>query len=176
VNLLAVADHLASLEWSSPSLDSKRCLHALDKYSACEACFGVCPSNAIGAGKPPTLNAAKCEGCLACLATCPAGAFTGDDAVPALLNAAARSEAQILELVCGLYIANETGSPEAGVAIRVRGCLAGIGVGAYLALIALGKTRVIVRSDACAQCRFASLQPRIEAQLDDAEQDREERQ
>lgn len=168
MNLLAAADHLARLEWSAPSLEAQRCLYALDKYSACEACVGICPTKAIEPGKPPKLVAERCVDCLACLAACPAGAFTGDDAVSALLSAAARSEAQTLELVCELHPAAETGSPEASLALRVRGCLAGLGTGAYLALIALGKTKIILRNEMCAQCRIASLQAQLKTQLEDA--------
>lgn len=168
MNLLAAADHLASLEWSAPHLETQRCLHALDKYSECAACIGLCPTNAIETGKPPKLVAERCIHCFACLATCPTGAYRGDDAVPTLITAAGRADAQVIELICEHHPAAETGSPEARGALRVRGCLAGLGTSAYLALTALGKTNVILRTDACDQCQLAVLQPQIKTQLEDA--------
>ncbi|MEO8161503.1 MAG: 4Fe-4S dicluster domain-containing protein, partial [Arenimonas sp.] len=51
-----------------------------------------------------------------------------------------------------------------------RGCLAGLGAGAYLALTALGAERVVARADACADCAWHGLQGRVEAQTQQAQQ------
>jgi ferredoxin len=45
--------------------------------------------------------------------------------------------------------------------VRLRGCLAGLGTGTYLALIALGVQEVIVRTDACEACPIGQLYSRI---------------
>ena len=50
--------------------------------------------------------------------------------------------------------------------IRVRGCLAGLGVGTYLALAAMGLERIILRLDACEDCPWVSLQKVIQTQVE----------
>jgi ferredoxin len=166
MNLVSVAERVAAIERSTVVFDPGRCLHTADKFSNCAVCFGMCPAHAIQPGKPPTLNAEACETCLACLPVCPTGAFSADDAVPALLNCAARVGTQALELVCERNPNSEMGLPDTEAAIQVRGCLAGLGVGGYLALIALGIEKIVVRTEACAQCSWGSLPSRIEAQVD----------
>lgn len=169
MNLLSAAERLASIDRSAVTPDQNRCLHTINKFSNCEACFEVCPVEAIQVGKPPTLNKDACQTCLACLPVCPVGAYTADDAVPALLNCAARLESRRIDLICGAHPNGELGLPESEIAIRVRSCLAGLGSGAYLALIALGMERVIVRMDACNQCPWGSLQPWIKDQIGEAQ-------
>jgi ferredoxin len=168
MNLASMADHVAAIERSIVILNSPRCLHAMGKFSACQACSEACPVGAIQPGKPPVLNADACETCLACLPVCPTGALTADDAVPALLNCAARVETGALEIVCQRHPQANAGLAADNTAVRVHGCLAGLGVGAFVALAALGMPQVLVRADACGQCAWASLQPRLEQNVDQA--------
>lgn len=165
MSLLDAAERFASLDRSALVLDSARCLHSLDHNATCDVCFQICPVNAITPGKPPTLDAEKCESCLACLTVCPVGAYNADDAVGALLNAAAHLEDQTLELVCTKNPQPEKGTSESGIGIRVKGCLAGLGAGTYLALAALGVERISARTEACSACEWASLRPRIDSQV-----------
>ncbi len=81
MSLIDAAERFAAMDHSAIVLDNARCLHSLELNSACEACFAICPVQAVAPGKPPVLDAQKCESCLACLTVCPVGAFSADDAV-----------------------------------------------------------------------------------------------
>ena len=165
MNFLSAAERLAAIDRSRVALHIDSCLHVLDKFSTCQACDSICPAEAIQAGKPPRLETENCQGCLACLPVCPTGAFQADDAIPSLLNCAAKLETESIELLCEHNPLPEKGLKEDGTAIRVKGCLAGIGSGGYLALLALGLEEVIVRDDACSQCPWGKLKTQIEAQI-----------
>ena len=169
MNLLSAAERLAALDRSSVTLNTGSCLHTVDKYSTCQACDSICPADAIRSGKPPHLEADKCQACLACLQVCPTGAFQADDTIPDLLNCAARLETESLELLCEHIPQPEKGLKEDGGAIRIKGCLVGIGVGGYLALLALGLEEVIVRQDACSGCPWGEVKAQIEAQVASAQ-------
>jgi ferredoxin len=162
---IASAELLSALDRSSVALDPKRCLHTIWKFSSCDACFDVCPVAAIQPGKPPVLDSQKCASCLACLPACPTGAFMTDDAAPSLSNCLARLDAQRVELFCAQYPQPEIGLPDMDAAVKLRGCLAGLGAGGYLAPLALGLEQVCVRLDGCQTCAWGSLRPRIEAQI-----------
>jgi ferredoxin len=168
VDWLSAAERLTAIDRSAVLLDTQRCLHLHDRFATCKLCFDVCPDGAIRPGKPPTLDSGKCSTCLACLSVCPAGAYAADDAVPALLNCAAHLETSTLELVCEGHPAAQTGVASESVGVRVRGCLAGLGTGAYLALAALGFERIMIRLDACDQCPWGSLLPLIKKQIGQA--------
>ena len=170
MNLFDVADRLAVLDHSGVILDIERCLHSLYRFSDCEACHTICPANAITPGKPPGLNAEKCQYCLACLTVCPVGAYAADDAVAPLLNAVTHLEDSTLELLCERNPQAELGFPEASTGIRVRGCLAGLGCGAYLSLAAFGLEHILVRTDACSGCEWGTLPKLVEAQVSQAKQ------
>jgi ferredoxin len=170
VNLFDVADRFASLDRSDVLLDSKRCLHSLFRFSDCKACMELCPVNAILPGKVPGLDSTKCETCLACLPICPVGAFAADDAVASLLNAVTHLEGGDLELLCERNQQAELGIFETSTGIRVRGCLAGLGTGAFLALAAIGLDRIIVRMDACSACKWGSLSGQVQSQVNQANQ------
>lgn len=164
MDVLSSAAQLASQFHPEVALDPAHCLHTLNKGSTCEACYAICPVGAIRPGKPPALDAGACQNCLACLPACPVGAFRAEDAVASLLNCAARVEAGPVELVCALHPAPEAGLPE-GLGIRVPGCLAGLGTGAYLLLASLGMEKVIARTEACQECAWADLQQHVERQV-----------
>ena len=168
MNLAAMADRVAAIERSTVTLNAARCLHARGTFSACQVCVEICPTAAIAAGRPPSLDANTCGSCLACLPACPTGAFTADDPVPALLNCAARVDAPAMEIICQRHPRAEVGLAADNTAIRVRGCLAGLGVGAFVALAALGVRQVLVRADACGPCDWASLLPRLEQNVEQA--------
>jgi len=142
VSLLNAAERFASIDRSQVLLDGKRCLHAQDQSSDCEACFSVCPVAAITAGKPPTLDVERCESCLACLPVCPVGAYRADDNVADLLTCATHIEDQPVELLCGLHPQPGTGANPEAIGIQIQGCLVGLGSGAFLTLSALGVKRL----------------------------------
>lgn len=168
MSLLDAAERFASMDRSAIVLDSERCLHSLDRNSACEACFNICPVWAITPSKPPVLDSEKCESCLACLTVCPVGAYKADDAVSSLLNAVTHVENKTLELICAKNPQPEKGISESSTGLRVKGCLAGLGAGTYLALAAFGLDRIITRTESCSACEWASLRPQIDSQIEHA--------
>ncbi|MBE0409588.1 MAG: 4Fe-4S binding protein [Anaerolineales bacterium] len=165
MDLISTAERLAAIDRSAVTFHQERCLHSRDKYANCEQCLGLCPLEAIQSGKPPSLETKLCVNCLACLPVCPTGAYSADDALPALLNCAARADAKKVELVCELHPHAELGIPGIDLGLQIRGCLAGLGLGAYLALISLGFEQVIARTDVCQECPFGAVKPHIEAQI-----------
>jgi ferredoxin len=166
VSFLSAAERFAAIDRSEVVLDASQCLHSHDQFSDCKACFDVCPADAIRPGKPPALDANKCQTCLACLPACPVGAYSSDDAVQPLLTCVARLETKTVELICALHGAADAGSLSEAIGIRVQGCLAGLGTGTYLALVAMGLERIILRLDACGGCPWGSLQTEIQTQVD----------
>jgi len=164
MDLLSAAERLAAIDRSAVTLIAERCLHSVDTYSTCQACWQLCPEGAIQAGKPPTLAGEKCTACLACLPVCPVGAFSADDSLQGLLNCAARLETAKLELTCARHPSSQLGLPDA-TAVQVRGCLAGLGASAYFALASMGVEKVFARTDACAGCPWGGLVTHIESQV-----------
>ena len=168
MTLLDAAERFASIDRSQVLLDAKRCLHTQDQSSECAACFNICPVQAITAGKPPALDAEKCESCLACLPVCPVGAFRADDDVADLLTCATHIEDQPVEVICGLHPHPETGADAEAIGIQIRGCLASLGTGALRNLSALGLKRVTLRADSCSSCKWHSLHSEIHLQAERA--------
>jgi ferredoxin len=170
VSLFDAAERLSALDRSAVVLDKLRCLHSQDRFSNCEACFQVCPVSAITPGKPPVLEQDKCEQCLACLVTCPVGAFAADDSVIPLLNATLHLEEGPLELLCEKNPSAPQGISAKGTGIRVKGCLAGLGTGALLALSIYDIENIFVRKDACPTCQWGTLSKQVDLQVDQAKQ------
>lgn len=170
MNLLALAERWGEALTSKPfGFAAERCLHSADKFSGCTACFDVCPVDAIQPGEPPVFDGERCQACRACLPVCPTGAFTAaEDEVQALLNCAERISPKPCEVVCGLNPFVEVGVVGT-TAVRVRGCLAGLGVAAYLGLVSHGIEKIIVRLDACADCPWSQLRTQVEAQIQQAQ-------
>jgi ferredoxin len=168
LSLFAAAERFASIDRSQVLLDTKHCLHSQDQYSECAACFSICPVEAITVGKSPVLNTEVCQSCLACIPVCPVGAYRADDDVADLLNCATHVEDQPVELLCGLHPQPETGTDSETIGIRIHGCLAGLGTGAYLTLSALGLLRILPRTDACRACKWQTLSPEIHHQTERA--------
>ena len=169
MSLLDAAERFASLDRSQVLLDTKHCLHSQDQYSDCAACYEICPVEAIMPDKPPALEAERCQSCLACLPACPMGAYRADDDVSNLLNCVAHVEDQPVELLCGLHPHPETGSDTEAIGIQIRGCLAGLGTGAYATLAALGVKRLSLRTDACSACQWHSLRQEIHCHAERAD-------
>jgi ferredoxin len=168
MNFLSAADRLSAIDRKAIVFNPDRCLHAMDKYAECEACYQVCPVGAITSGKPPSLYKEACKTCLACLPVCPTGAYLAEDAVLALTKAALRLETDAVELACEAHPDIILGLTEASVCIRVRGCLAGLGSSAYLTLFATKKEQVSVRLDACQDCPWGKLQAQVLTQIQEA--------
>lgn len=164
MSLLSAAERLAAIDRSAVVFNGDRCLHSKDKFSECVACTGICPTEAIQAGRPPLFKAENCQTCLACLPICPMGAFTADDDVPALMNAASHLAGGTLELICGQNPHPEHGDNSVATGLRIKQCLAGLGTGAYAELAAFGFDRIQVRGDHCATCKWGMLKTEIEKQ------------
>lgn len=169
MNIFQAAERIAAIDRSQVTLDPQRCLHAQDRFSNCADCFECCPVEAITPGKPPQLDAEACVTCLACLPLCPVGAYSADDAVPALLNCLARLEATRIELVCEVHPDPALGLPESEAAVQVRGCLAGLGATVYLSLAALGVEEISLRAESCADCPVGALSPLVAHQAQEGQ-------
>ena len=165
MDLLTAAERIASMDRSPLELKTDECLHALDKFATCEACFNLCPVEAIQPGKPPTFDNDKCQTCLACLPACPVSAYKAVDVVPPLLNCVARGNVKSIELLCEAHPEADMGPPGSELAIRTRGCLSCLGTGTYLVLLAMELETISIRLDACDQCPWGSLQPVIDDQI-----------
>ena len=170
MSFLSAAERFAAIDHSEVVLDAQQCLHSHDQFSACEACFEICPVDAIQPGKPPALDTDKCQDCLACLPVCPVGAYSADDAVQSLLTCATRLETKTVELICASHGSAEMGLSAESIGILLRGCLAGLGAGTYVALAAIGLEHIVLRVDACANCPWVSLQDTIRSQVEQANQ------
>ncbi len=170
MNLFSAAERLAAIDRSQVTFEQGRCLRSLSAASTCRLCADLCPAGAIQVEEQARFSAEQCRGCLACLPACPTGAFSADDAVPGLLTCAARIENARVELVCKQHPDCRMGLEEDGVALQLRGCLAGLGAGAYLSLAALGLSCISVRVDGCPGCPWGALATQIEGQLDVARQ------
>ena len=165
MSLFDAAEFIVESDRLSVNFDSQRCLHAFSNLSNCEACFEICPVNAIHPGKPPDFEKASCVNCMACIPACPVSAFDAVDAIPALFKCAARSRETTIELICQKNSQPELGSEISHIAIRIRGCLAGLGSSAYLGLTALGKKEIILRLEDCDNCELGILKSQIHHQV-----------
>lgn len=174
MNLLKIAERIANSESAGPPVTflPELCLHRRDSFAECDACFSVCPVNAIRSGKPPQLDMDACAGCLACLPICSVGAYRGDDALRELLQAVACLDVSHVELLCAQRFYDQPADdkasqgPATSTAIEINGCLASLGVGSYLALLSYGVERIDVRTDACVRsCPWADLRHQIETHV-----------
>jgi len=170
VSLFSIAERFSALDRSALTLNPERCLHSQDRFSGCKACFDICPVSAITAGKPPSLNPEKCVKCMACLTACPVGAYEADGAVASLLDAVKNLEASPIELLCERNTWAALGTSKASTGIRIKGCLAGLGSGAYFVLAASGHAHILLRTDACSGCAWETLPEQVEAQVRQAQQ------
>jgi ferredoxin len=165
LDLIKIVDGLAADSPGKVELKPERCLYSLDRFSDCSACVNACPTQALQAAKPPVLDIEQCVGCLACLPACPVDAFEAHDAVASMLSCAVRVAPRPLDLLCEVHPDPRTAKPGSELGILLRGCLAGLGAGAYLGLAALEIERVQVRMDACTACPLGALQAEISAQV-----------
>jgi ferredoxin len=172
VNLFGVIERLADgdVARTAVRLEQDRCLHGRARLSDCSACLELCPSGAIHSGRPPSLAEVACVRCRACLPACPAGAYQAADEVTPLLQAAAQQPGTTLELICSFHPAPEMGAAEIDTAVRIEGCLAGLGNGALVALAALGLRQVVLRTEACGGCPLGALHSVISRQVEQVRQ------
>lgn len=168
MNLLRLAEQLAPNENRALAFSGEHCLRYHDKAHECQACVDVCPTRAIELGRPPMLDASACQYCLACLPACPTGAITAEDEAPALAHCAQVLGVRRLELLCQLNPDVTRGVEGVEAAIRVRGCLAGLGSAALLLLAASGVEQIVVRDDACDGCPWERASREVVEQLEEA--------
>lgn len=169
MNLVEAAERFAATDRSQLTFDPTRCLLSNDTFADCRRCSEICPVGAIHWGNPPEFDQNACANCFACLDICPTGAYQARDAFPSLLRCASHLDATSIDIVCGRNPSASFGPAGSQAGIVIRGCLAGIGRAAYLALAALGLEEVTLRLDACGSCQVGGLQAEVHRQIDEAE-------
>lgn len=165
VNLALAAEQFAQ---SQPSItvDAMLCLHARDKEADCDRCVAACPAGAISLEDGLQVDANACVRCGLCLHICPTGALSAANNVHRLLYCVSQLvDRENIEIACPLHHNPDYGDPKVDAVITLTGCLATLGVSAYLSLAAQNVRRVRVRLDACDQCPLASLVPQIETTI-----------
>jgi ferredoxin len=166
MDILSLSEQLAGIDRHLVTFYSEQCLNATRRFAKCELCHEICPVDAIRPDHPvPNFTQNECVKCNACLPVCPVGAYEAEDAILNLLKCAFRFHLHSMEIICEKHLAPAEGAPATEIAYQIRGCLAGLGTGAYLALFALGAENIIVRTDACEDCPWGALRPRIETQI-----------
>ena len=171
MNLVSLAQQIAEAADQRIIFDQGACLLSLDKYSECTACFEICPAMAIQPGSPPTFDEEFCQSCQACLPVCPTSAYSysGIDTVNALANSIIRQNLKNCDLSCRLNPNFEHGPGHSNAGLRIKGCLAGLGLGGYLTLMSQGLERLFVRVDACDDCPWSMLRAQIDEQVEHAQ-------
>ena len=164
MNLASIAQQMAEAAEQRIIFDPERCLYSGDKFSTCDGCFEICPAMAIQPGSPPAFDEEFCQTCRACLPVCPVGAYSysGIDAVQAIITSITKQGLANCDLFCELNPVMELGPTGSQAGLRIRGCLAAIGLGGQLAILAQGIGTVQLRLDACAGCPWNMLQNQIE--------------
>lgn len=161
MKLVSAVERMASMDRSEVILLESQCLHQRSKLSDCQLCVEVCPVGALQPGAPPSLDVDKCVSCYACLPVCPVGSLQAHDAVASLLDCSIRLGNSQIELLCDKHVHSKVGVSEGLTGLRLKGCLAGLGAGAYTILYSLGVERLFLRVDECSNCGLRDLLPRI---------------
>ncbi len=168
MTLLSLVARLGDLDEMAVEVDSSRCLHWRGRHFGCESCEAVCPSEAIRVDPVPAFDTAKCVHCFACLPACPVGAWSGRDPADDLLRCVEALDVRSMDVLCARHPGGVGSGPPVEAGVRIQGCLAGIGTGAWLSLIAAGVERVVARGELCADCPLAWLTPAIRDRLEAA--------
>jgi ferredoxin len=166
MNLLSLAEQIASLDLSPIHFDADRCLHSVDAHSTCDQCVRLCPTGALSLDKSIVVHPEACVACGQCLHDCPTGALTGPDRITEVWELALRLEnAHTLEVACSRHPSPEIGPTRTDAVLRVGTCLAALSPAAYTGLLALGIGQVTARLDACNACPLGSLKVAIERNI-----------
>jgi ferredoxin len=168
MNLVEAAERFAATDRSRLALDPTLCLLSIDSFADCRRCAEICPAGAIHWARPPEFDQDECLNCLGCLDVCPTGAFHGRDAFASLLRCVSHLDTTSIDILCNRNPSAQFGPAGSQAGVSIRGCIAGLGRAAYLALAALGLEEVRLRLDACCTCPVGPLEAEILRQLDEA--------
>jgi ferredoxin len=168
MNLVSLAQKFAEAADQRIEFSPDSCLHSKDRFSNCDLCYEICPAMAIQPGSPPSFDEEFCQSCRACLPACPTGAYSysGIDTVQAICTNIDRQQLKSCDLCCELNPQTELGPRSSQAGLRVRGCLAGIGLGGFLMIFTHSLDRLSIRLDACDECPWSMLHPQIEERVD----------
>ncbi len=162
MSIVGLLERLEAVSGEGVHIARDRCLNNFNN-STCQLCAEICPEQAIEIEELAEIDGEKCKNCLACMQVCPVDAVRGEDAVSSLLSSSSRNESSRVEVLCELHPHPELGLENAD-GIRVKGCLAGLGSGTYTALFTLGIEEIVLHTEYCRDCPWATLQQEIAEQ------------
>lgn len=156
--MLQLPDLTELLEQFEPvamSADTARCLNRRHKDVGCQRCL-ACPTGAITAGDPITLDAGRCVGCGLCASGCPVQAFRLDSPSQRdILRSISGAPAGALEFTCQRK--GDPGFTRCGaIAVILLPCLARLSVATLTAAAARGA--VWLDDEGCQDCPLGSVQ------------------
>lgn len=170
MNFLAAVEKISDLIEMPNYFHKEKCIQWLSKRRDCSICVDHCPANATSINATLEIDHDKCVHCGLCLRLCPVGALVGDDGFSNIIRCFQFMEStDCVEFVCNQNPNAELGSDGNLPVLQVDRCLAAYGPSVYLFLHAIGVHRIILRLDACDNCKIGSVRKDILQAKEDAE-------
>ncbi|MEW6231631.1 MAG: 4Fe-4S binding protein [Chloroflexota bacterium] len=148
---------LEKFEPAAVAVDATRCLNRRHKDVGCQRCL-ACPTGAITAGDPLTLDAGRCVGCGLCASACPVQAFRlGGPTQRDILRSISEVPAGALEFACQRK--SDPGLTRCGAAVVILlPCLARLSPATLAAAASRGA--VWLDDEGCRDCPLGNVRYR----------------